>query len=222
MEPNMRTVKTPRGYDSRSRRAAAQKTRDAILDAAEKRLLAQGYPATTISRIATDAQVSVETIYKAFGGKPGLVRAIYERGLRGSGPETAFDRSDEMRRHAADAESLMIMWGRLTAEVAAALTPILLLVRSAAASDANMAELQEQSNARRLERMQHNARFLQDRGYLREDIGFDDAVDVMWLHSSPELYELLVLQRGWNTERFARYVADSMAGALVRPVPPGP
>lgn len=216
----MPPVKTSRGYDSPARRAAAQKTRDAILDAAQKLLLDRGYPATTVARIAADAQVSVETIYKSFGGKPGLVRAIYERGLRGSGPGPAYERSDEMRRHTADAQSLMLLWGRLTAEVAATLTPILLLVRSAAASDANMAELQEQSNARRLERMQHNARFLQERGYLREDVGFDEAVDVMWLHSSPELYELLVLQRGWSAERFARYVAESMAGALVhQPLP---
>lgn len=218
----MPTVNTRRGYDSRSRRAAAEKTREAILDAARERLLAQGYPATTVALIAADAQVSVETIYKSFGGKPGLVRAIYDRGLRGSGPEAAFDRSDALRQHAADAQSLMLMWGRLTAEVAATLTPILLLVRSAAASDANMAELQEQSSAERLERMQHNARFLQERGYLREDVSFDEAVDVMWLHSSPELYELLVLQRGWSAERFARYVAESMAGALVHRAPPRP
>ncbi|MBV1778262.1 TetR/AcrR family transcriptional regulator [Paeniglutamicibacter sp. ABSL32-1] len=218
----MPTVKTPRGYDSRGRRAAAQKTRDAILDAAEARLLARGYPGTTIALIADDAQVSVETIYKSFGGKPGLVRAIYARGLRGSGPGAAFDRSDRLRQHAADAESLMSLWGRLTAEVAVTLTPILLLVRSAAASDANMAGLQAQSNAERLERMRHNARFLQERGYLRDDVGFDEAVDIMWLHSSPELYELLVLQRGWDSERFARYVADSMAGALVRPASPRP
>lgn len=218
----MPTVNTRRGYDSRNRRAAARKTRDAILDAARERLLAQGYPATTVASIAADAQVSVETIYKSFGGKPGLVRAIYERGLRGSGPEAAFDRSDAMRQDTSDPQSLMLMWGRLTAEVAATLTPILLLVRSAAASDANMAELQEQSSAERLERMQHNARFLQERGYLREDVCFDEAVDVLWLHSSPELYELLVLQRGWSTERFARYVAESMAGALVHRAPPSP
>ncbi|MDO2936554.1 helix-turn-helix domain-containing protein [Paeniglutamicibacter sulfureus] len=218
----MPTVNSRRGYDSRSRRAAAEKTREAILEAARERLLAQGYPATTVALIAADAQVSVETIYKSFGGKPGLVRAIYDRGLRGSGPEAAFDRSDALRQHAADAQSLMLTWGRLTAEVAATLTPILLLVRSAAASDANMAELQEQSSAERLERMQHNARFLQERGYLREDVSFDEAVDVMWLHSSPELYELLVLQRGWSAERFARYVAESMAGALVHRAPPRP
>ncbi|MDQ0094084.1 TetR/AcrR family transcriptional regulator [Paeniglutamicibacter psychrophenolicus] len=217
----MPTVKSSRGYDSSSRRAAAQKTRDAILDAAQKLLLARGYPGTTIARIAADARVSVETIYKSFGGKPGLVRAIYERGLRGRGPVAAFDRSDDMRTSAADAQSLMRAWGELTAEVAESLTPILLLVRSAAATDAGMAELQEQSNAERLQRMEHNARFLQERGYLRGDVALEEAVDVMWLHSSPELYELLVLQRGWSTARFARYVARSMASALVRPAPGG-
>ncbi|MGH3646029.1 MAG: TetR/AcrR family transcriptional regulator [Micromonosporaceae bacterium] len=46
----------------------------------------RGYAATTLAAIAREAGVSVETIYKAFGGKSGLVRALYERGLTGIGP----------------------------------------------------------------------------------------------------------------------------------------
>ena len=44
--------------------------------------------------IASAVGVSVDTIYKAFGGKPGLVRAIRERALQGDGPEPAEARSD--------------------------------------------------------------------------------------------------------------------------------
>ena len=216
----MHQVNGRRKYNSVARRAAASRNRDSILDAAEKKFLGQGYFTTTVAEIAADAGVSAETLYKTFGGKPGVVHAIYTRRLAGTGPVAAYERSDEIRLHETDPFSLMKKWGALTAEVASALTPILLLVRSAAATDENMAALQAESNQQRLERMRHNALFLEDRGFLRKDVTVDEAVDVMWLCSSPELYDLLVLQRGWSIERFGGFVASSMTSALLAPAEP--
>ena len=90
-------VKRRRSYDSSRRQAQAQATGDAILEAARRRFLEDGFAGTTIASIATDAGVSVDTIYKTFGGKPGLVRAIYERGLAGEGPVHAEARSDALQ-----------------------------------------------------------------------------------------------------------------------------
>jgi AcrR family transcriptional regulator len=209
-------VKGPRRrYDSSGRLAQARRNQEAVLDAAERRFLESGYGATTVGRIAADAGVSVETVYKAFGGKPGLVRAIYERGLSGRGPVPAYQRSDEMRREETDPRTIMRKWGALTAEVAAAVTPIRLLVRSAAATDPDMAALLDDSNADRLRRMRHHARFLADRGYLRDGVTVARATDVLWTCSSAELYELFVLQRGWSLPRFGRYVAELMIAALL-------
>lgn len=215
MEPFVDAVKIPRTYNSSSRQASARRNRDVILDTAERRFLEGGYAGTTIAALAAESGVSAETVYKVFGGKPGIVRALYERGLGGSGTTAAYDRSDAMRVLETDPYSLMRKWGELTAEVAARVNPVLLLVQSAAAMDSNMAALLEQSQTDRLARMQHNARFLVDRGYLKDDLSFDEAVDVMWLHSSPEFYDLLVLRRGWSSERFGRYVGTSMAAALL-------
>ncbi len=39
----------------------------------------------------------------------------------------------------------------------------------------------------------------------------------MWIGSSVEIYELLVLQRGWSRRRFARFVADFMIATLLSP-----
>src|SRR5438309_2275859 len=41
------------------------------------------------------------------------------------------------------------------------------------------------------------------------------AADVLWSFSSPELYELLVLRRGWTPKRYGRYIADAMIHALL-------
>jgi AcrR family transcriptional regulator len=211
----MATVNGKRRYDSSGRQAQARRTREAILDTAERQFLQRGYAATTIAAIAGAAGVSVETIYKAFGGKPGLVRAIYERGLTGRGPVPAYQRSDAMRERETDPEAIMRHWGALTTEVASVVTPIRLLMRSAAATDPDMAALLEASDDERLERMRHHARFLADRGYLRQGVTLAEAADVLWTCSSVELYELLVLQRGWSMPRFAEFVADFMITTLL-------
>jgi AcrR family transcriptional regulator len=214
----MEHVKPKRRYDSRGRQAQARRNRETILDAAQRQFLEGGYAATTIAAIAGEAGeagVSVETIYKAFGGKPGLVRAIYERGLTGQEPVPAFQRSDAMRERETDARTIMRNWGILTSEVSSVVSPILLLVRSAADSDPDMAALLKASNDDRDERARHHARFLKERGYLREDVTLAQASDILWTCSSAELYDLLVLQRRWSLPRFARFIADFMIGALL-------
>lgn len=216
----MESVKGRRLYNTVGRREQARRSREAVIDAAQRRFLAEGYSATTIANIAADAGVSAETIYKSFGGKSGLVRAIYERGLAGRGPTAAYERSDRIREEERDPRALMRAWGLLVAEVGAEVTPIRLLMRSAGATDASIAELLDEVDAERLVRMRHHARFLKERGYLREGVGPTEAADILWTCSSAELFELLVIKRRWPQQRFAGYIAEFMIAALL--APPGP
>jgi AcrR family transcriptional regulator len=205
----MERVKSRRPYDSSGRRASARRNREAVLDAAQRQFLEVGYIPTTV------AGVSVETIYKAFGGKSGLVHAIYERGLAGRRPTPAYQRSDEMRAHETDARTIMRKWSLLTAEVASMVMPIRLLMRSAAVTDPEMTELLKASDDERLTRMRHHARFLADRGHLRNGVTLVEATDILWTCSSVEIYELLVLQRGWSPRRFAQFIANFMITSLL-------
>ena len=213
----MATVKPKRRYDASGRQAQARRSRQVILDAAERRFLAGGYAATTIAAIAAEAGVSVETIYKAFGGKPGLVRAIYHRGLAGREAVPAFQRSDAMRERETDPRTIMRNWGALASEVSSAVSPIVRLVRAAAASDPDMAALLEANNEVREQRARHHARFLKRRGYLRQGLSLAQATDILWTCTSDELYDLLVTQRGWSLPRFARFLADYLIATLLPP-----
>ena len=208
-------VKSSRRYDSTGRRARALHTRTAILDAAERQFLEDGYGTATIASIAQEAGISVETIYKSFGSKSGLVREIYERGLEGRGDTRAYDRSDVMRDRESDPRTIMRGWGRLTAEVASVVTPIRILVRHLAMIDNEIAAVLEATETERLTRMRDHARFLKARGYLREGVTVSEATDVLWICSSLEIYELLVMRRGWSSARFARYVGSFMITALL-------
>jgi AcrR family transcriptional regulator len=208
-------VKSKRRYDSSGRQAQARRNREAILDAAERQFLEGGYEATTVAAIAREAGVSVETVYKGFGGKPGLVRALYDRGLVGQGPVPAYLRADAVRDQEADPAAIMREWSVITSEVASMVTPIRLLMRSAAATDADVAALLRATDDRHLERMRDHARLLAERGQLRQDVTVEEAADVLWTCSSVELYELLVIKRGWSLPRFAAFLADLMMAALL-------
>ena len=90
-----------------------------------------------------------------------------------------------------------------------------MLIRDAAAVDPNVRGLRDELDADRLRRMTDNARRLRDGGHLRDDITLALAADVLWSYSSPELYELLVLRRGWSPTRYGRFVAEAMIAALL-------
>jgi AcrR family transcriptional regulator len=215
MEPKRREVNTKRSYDSPRRREQARETREAIVDAARQHFLHEGFGSTTINAIATEVGVSVDTIYKSFGGKKGLVRAICEKALAGVGTVHAEDRSDALHGPDADPRDIIRGWGALTAEVAPRIVPILLLVRDAAITDPDMAGLKADLDRQRLERMTENAHKLAVAGHLRPGMEEDSAGEMLWAYSSPEIYELFVLVRGWSLERYGEFIADALITALL-------
>jgi AcrR family transcriptional regulator len=210
-------VKRTRRYDSARRHDAAQQRRTAVIEAARRLFMREGFSGTTIARIAADARVSEETVYKAFGNKIALVRAIRDQALAGEGPVHAERRSDRMQASENDPRKIIRGWGVLTMEVAPRVAPVLLLVREAATCDPELARLHQEMDAARLTRMTHNARTLLNGGHLRKGLSLESATDVLWTYSSPELYELLVIRRGWSVERYGQFIADSMIAALLPP-----
>jgi len=208
-------VNTRRRYDSSGRRERARHTRDQITNIAKEMFLADGYAATTVAAIAAAAHVSVETIYKGFGGKPGLVRAIIEKGLAGQGPVPAEQRSDHIRDTEPDPRRIFVAWGAFTAEIGPRVAPIFLLARDAAAGDPEVAALVEEISAARLKRMTVTAGGLAKAGHLRPGVTVGEAADIQWALSSPELYELLVLRRGWTPELYGQFIAQALAAALL-------
>lgn len=202
-----------RRYDSSGRQERARQNRDEITNIARELFLSRGYTATTVAEVAAAAHVSVETIYKGFGGKPGLVRAIVENGLAGQGPVPAEQRSDHVRDTEPDPRKIFAAWGAFTAELAPRVGPIFQLARDAS-GDPDVAAVLDQLSAARHERMTVNARGLAAAGHLRPGITVDQAADIMWALNSPELYDLLVTRRGWPPEVYGQFIAQALTALL--------
>ncbi len=206
--------KTRRRYNSTGRQEQARRQRELALQQAHALFLTHGYSATTVDAIADRSGVSAATIYKTYGGKAGLVRSLCEAAMAGEGPVPAHDRSDALRIDA-DARTVIDGWAALLAEVSPRVSPLLLLLAAAAQTDREAAALLDEQETARLTRMTGNARFLAEAGHLRNDVTVEEARDVLWLCSSPELYELLVTRRQWTPQRFGQFAAQTMASALL-------
>lgn len=205
-----------RPYDARGRRELAEESRRRVLLRARELFLAQGFGATTIAQIAQAAEVSPESVYKNFGGKPGLVRAIHDQSLLGTGDQPAERRSDLAQLTTTDPLALMEQFGRFVAELSPIGAPVVLLIRAAAASgDRDMAHLLREVDEARYRRMHHNAHRLSDRGLLRPGLTAEEAADVMFASTTAELYESLVVKRGWSPERYGTFIAKTLAANLL-------
>jgi AcrR family transcriptional regulator len=212
MSPSTRPVK--RTYNASGRQEKARESFTATLDIAERMFLANGFEATTVAALAGAAGVSEATIYKTYGGKAGLAREVCHRALRGEGAIPAQTRSNALR-DSASARDVAEGWGRLASEVAPRIAPLMLVLRDAGVADAEAAALYDEFDAERLERMTDNARFLQRAGFLRDGITLSEARDVLWFTTASEVYELLVMRRGWSHARFGRFVTDTI-GTITR------
>ncbi len=198
-----------RRYDGAARRAQAERVRAALIETARDMLLNDGYAALTIPKLAKAGGVSAESVYKRFAGKPALVRAVVDQALRGIGPVAAETRSDALGVD--DLQELLRGWGRLSAEVAPRVAPILLLVHAAAAHDLQLANLARELDDNRRARMAGNARRLADAGHLPPGLSVAQATDILWTYSSPQIYDLLVVRSGWNLDRYATFLAAGLA-----------
>jgi AcrR family transcriptional regulator len=210
----MSDVKSRRAYNATGRRAAALLRRRRVLETAEQLFLADGYAATTVAAVAKGAGVSVETVYKTFGGKPGLVRALFEQGLQGTEPEPAEQRSDRAAAAAsADPRAIISAWTTIGLDVIRRMAPLLIMARAAATADPDLARLLQEFRDRALVRMAHNAEALAP--HLRDGVTVQQARDVLIAYLTPELFDTLVHEFGWSLAQWADFQARGVAAQLL-------
>ena len=219
MDPPKPPVK--RRYDARGRRARALETQRRVLDAALRLFLDRGYPATTMAAVAAAAGVSVESVYKTHGSKARLVLAVFHQAIAGPRDEPAEARADRISMAETDPERRLRAFGTLVGEVTSRVAPLMMLVRAAAGADAELAPVWEQMQDERLARMAGHAERLAEAGQLRPGVTVEEARDVLWLYTAPEIHDLLVGQRGWTAERFGAWLGEAYVAALLEPRRPG-
>ena len=200
-----------RTYRSSVRQEQARRTRQAILDAARVLFSEKGFVATTIAQIAAGAGVAVDTVYASVGPKPVLMRLLMETAISGSDQAIPAERRDYVLRvrAAPAAEQKIRIYAEAVVAINARLAPLYLVLRDAAAQAPELTEIRDEIAARRAGNMRLFAQDLAGTGEIRPGLGVEEIADVVWSMNSAEFFSLLVRERGWAHERFARWLAGA-------------
>lgn len=209
-----------RSYSSPLRAKQAEVTRKAVLDAARDLFIAQGYGATTIDQIAARAGVSKPTVFTAVGNKQTVLSAVRDVAMAGDDEKSAVgDRPLAQRiRSEPDQHRALELLVELVTELGARYAQIDDVLRGAAHSgEPELRELWQTAEDQRLFGARMWVATLAEKGPLRDGVDADQAVDLMWLHMSPDLYYKLVHVRGWPPQRFREWLAQALDGLLAPP-----
>jgi AcrR family transcriptional regulator len=211
-------VKAKRRYDSSRRRAQAAATRVDILDAAQGLFELRGYAATTMEAIAAEAGVALKTVYVAFETKSGLLRALWNHLLRGGRDEVPIGEQEWYREVVAepDPEEKIRRTARASRAAKERIGGVLQVIRTAAPVDPDIAELWSRIQAEFHANQRVIVESLAARKALRRGLDADRAADLLWTLNHPDVWHLLVDERGWTPQEWETWFAESARAQLLR------
>jgi AcrR family transcriptional regulator len=209
-------VKPRRGYDSTRRKQQARETQLRILRAAHDLFVAQGYGRTTIADIARTAGVSAESVYASFKNKPTLLHRVWDVTVGGDDEDVVFHERPEVKamRSEPDLTKRFMMHARFSTATARRMTPFLLALQGAAASEPAAAEMLAEVGRQRYEGIGVMARESAATGQLK--VTEQECRDVVWAMTDGMLWHRLVVERGWTDEQYAQWLGQVWVNALVR------
>jgi AcrR family transcriptional regulator len=212
-DPGQRPPAGPRGQ-ARTRLARA-----AVVDAARTLFLERGYGATTIDAISAHSDVPAATVYRLFASKRGILKALLDLSIVGDDEAVPLADRPHVRSLAADPDPRSKLAGfvGVTAQVNARTAPIYRILVSAAASDPDAAALLDDLTRQRQQGQRVIGRSLARAGALQPELRERDASDIIHALMSPEVYRLLVVDRGWTAERYELWLRTTLVDQLLPP-----
>jgi AcrR family transcriptional regulator len=212
-----RDVKPRRRYEGAARQARTRRTRAAVVEAAQSLFVERGYAATTIDAISDRSDTPPTTVYRLFSSKLGILKAMLDVSIGGDDESVAMADRPQVRAlfSAEDPKGQLAAFASLLRQVMARVGPVHRILADAARSDQDAASLLAEIARQRHEGQQGIARSLAGSGALRPGLKERDAADIIHALASPEVYGLLVTDRGWRAERYENWLKSILVDQLL-------
>lgn len=201
--------------------ARTRLARAAVVEAARSLFLERGYGATTIEAISELADVPPATVYRLFSSKHGILKSLLDVSIVGDDEKIPMAGRPQVRTLLAEGDPREQLAGfvAITARVNAEIAPLYRVLVSAAGTDTDAAALLDALTGQRQQGQRLIARSLARAGALRPGLRERDAADIIHALLSPELYRLLVIDRGWKAERYQPWLAKTLIDQLLPQTP---
>src|SRR5215207_1419264 len=212
----MEPVKS-RPYNSPRRREQAAATRTAILAAAQALFEREGYAGTTMAAIAAEANVASKTVYLAFETKSGVLRALWNKLLRGDQEDVPVAAREWYREavEEPDPERQLRLNARNARAAKTRVAALLEVIRTAAPADPDIAALWSRIQTEFHANQRVIVERLDAKNALTPGLDVDRATDILWTLNHPDVWQLLVRERGWTPEDYEQWFADTACSQLL-------
>ena len=190
----------------------------AVVDAARALFLERGYQATTIDAISDHSDVPAATVYRLFSSKLGILKALLDVSIAGDDQALSLQERPQVAALFAEPTPRSSSPG----SPASPSRSMRGAATSTASCRAHQARIRRRpycspttSTARR--RTGPDRTLARRAGALRPGLRERDAADLIHALMSPELYRLLVIDRGWPPERYEQWLARTLTDQLTSP-----
>lgn len=192
-------------YDSPLRVEQAILTRRRVLDAARELFVKDGFAQVTIAGVARHAGVARETVYKTFGTKADVLKAAYDVAVAGDDDPTPLLGRPEVTEllESGDLEQIAAAYGRITAGIALRVAPLV----TAMAAAGSHPELEQTVARMKDERLRGTRALFRRLCPGAQPAALAEEVEVHWALIAPEVALLLLRDRGWSADKYARWLA---------------
>jgi AcrR family transcriptional regulator len=204
--------------------ARTRLARRAVVDAARTLFLERGYQPTTIDAISDHSKVPTATVYRLFSSKLGILKALLDVSIADNDQALSMQERPKVAAlfREQDPDKLLAGFASIAVAINARSSDVYRILSSASGSDPAAAVLLADYQRRRDDGQGRIARSLARARALRPGLRERDAADLVHALVSPEVYRLLVVDRGWAPERYQQWLARTLGDQLTSPLPRSP
>jgi AcrR family transcriptional regulator len=206
----MSTIKK-RAYHSEARQAQSQETKKRILVSAKKLFESKGFERITIREIAHSAKVSAPSIYSLFQSKRGILSALMDEALS---PEKYQALVDQVKVEKSPRKRLEIA-ARIARQLYDAEKTQLNLFRGASILDPEFKKLEIERERRRYARQEETVKATAKKKAFVKSLPLAKVRDILWAFTGRDLYRMLVLERGWSSDEYEKWLAELLIKTLL-------
>jgi AcrR family transcriptional regulator len=212
-----RRVKASPPQQPAARQARTRRTRAAVIAAARSLFVERGYAATTIDAISDLSDTPQPTVYRLFSSKLGILKAVLDVLIGGDDQAVAMADRPHVRALLSDQDPKNQLSGfaAMARDVMGRAGPVHRILADAARSDEGAAALLAEIARQRHEGQRRIARSLARSKALQPELHERDAADIIHALASPEVYGLLVIDRGWTGERYEKWLRSILIDQLL-------
>jgi AcrR family transcriptional regulator len=197
--------------------ARTRLARRAVIEAARSLFIEGGYATTTIAAISRRADVPEPTVYRLFSSKLGILKVLLDASIAGDDEPIPVQERPSVASLFGEPDPHKVLAGfaAVTTQINQRTNDLYSVLSRAADSDVEAAVLVEALRQQRDRGQEQIVKALHRKQKLRVGLKARDAADLVHALMSPEVYRLLVTDRGWTPDCYQQWVADTLIQHLI-------